>query len=73
MSFAISTASSSSADPVDDADGPEELLAVRVHLGRDVGEHRAGVEGAVARAAGDERRALRDRLVDLLLQALGRA
>ena len=59
-------------DPVDDRRGAEELLAVDVHLGRHVGEHGRCEERTVAGAAGQQRRALLDGLVDLLLQVLGR-
>jgi hypothetical protein len=56
------------ADAVDDGDRAEELLPVGVHGRRDARQHRAGEVVAGARAAGRERRALRDRAAQLGLQ-----
>ena len=60
------------ADAVDDRDRAEELLAVRVVVGRDVGQHGAGEEVALALAAGDERRAAGDGALQLVLEPVGR-
>ena len=52
-------------------DRPEEFLGVGIHLGGDVGEHCGREEVALALTAGEYRRTLRDRTVELLLQASG--
>src|SRR3954447_24566806 len=60
---------------VDDGGRAEQLLGVRPHLRRDVGEDRRLDEGAGvlrAPAAGDHRRTLVDRVLDLRVQVLGR-